>query len=149
MSQKTTLPKVDEIQKNWWIVDASGQILGRVASQVATLLIGKHKPFFTPHLEVGDNVIIVNAEKITVKGTRKLDSKIYYRHSQVMGHLKEETLRRMLLRRPERVLQLAVRRMLPKTPNGRRMLGRLKVYVGPEHPHTAQKPQEFKLRDRI
>lgn len=144
VSTKTFLPKQDEIKKAWWVIDAQDKILGRLATRAAVLLQGKHKPTFTPHLETGDYVVVVNAEKIAVTG-KKLDDKIYYRHSGRLGSLKEQTLRERLDKHPERVIMEAIRRMLPKSRLGRRMLTHLKVYVGSEHPHTAQQPQEFKI----
>lgn len=144
VSTKTYLPKQDEIKKAWWVIDAQDKILGRLATRAAVLLQGKHKPTFTPHLETGDYVVVVNAEKIAVTG-KKLDDKVYYRHSGRLGSLKEQTLGERLEKHPERVILEAVRRMLPKSRLGRKMLTRLKVYVGPEHPHVAQQPAEYKI----
>lgn len=129
--------KAKEIEKDWHVVDATGQSLGRLASQVARLLMGKHKPTYSPHLDVGDYVVVVNAEKVRVTG-KKLTDKTYYRHSGYMGGLKKTTLREMLQRRPTRVVELAVRGMLPHNRLGRKLYRHLKVYAGPDHPHEAQ-----------
>jgi large subunit ribosomal protein L13 len=139
MNPKTYSAKRDELQARWYIIDAEGQVLGRVATQVATILRGKYKPTYTPHLNCGDFVIVVNAAKIAVTGNR-LDQKMYYRHSQYPGGLKQETLRQALQRHPERVIERAVKGMLPKTRLGDDILSRMKVYAGPQHPHQAQKP---------
>lgn len=137
---KTPLPAVNEIERRWFVVDASGQVLGRLATKIATVLRGKHKPQFTPHLDTGDFVVVVNAEKVRLTG-RKLDQKKYYRHSGYMGGLKEFTAKQMLQRKPEEVIRLAVKRMLPKNRLGRKQLKKLKIYAGPEHPHVAQQPK--------
>lgn len=137
---KTAIPKVGEITRDWVIFDAEGQTLGRLATQIAHRLLGKHKVNFTPHLETGDNVVVVNAEKIVVTG-KKLKAKKYYRHSGYWGGLKERTLREMLERKPTEVIEKAVSRMLKRrTRKGRSLMGSLKVYAGPEHPHGAQNP---------
>lgn len=128
------------IDRKWYVVDAAGCTLGRLASEVAAVLRGKNKPIFTPHMDCGDYVIVVNAEKIHVTG-KKLDQKIYYRHSEYVGGMKETTLRELLAKKPERVVELAVKGMLPKGPLGRAMLTKLHVYAGAEHPHAAQKPE--------
>ena len=128
------------IERKWYVVDATGYTLGRLASEVAKVLRGKNKPIFTPHMDCGDYVIVVNADKIHVTG-KKLDQKIYYRHSDYVGGMKEFTLREMMDRKPERVIELAVKGMLPKGPLGRSMMGKLHVYAGPEHEHAAQKPE--------
>lgn len=141
---KTYSAKPEEIVRKWHLVDADGRTLGRLASRIATILRGKDKPIYTPHLDCGDYVIVVNAEKIHVTG-KKLDEKMYYRHSGYPGGLKAFTLREMLERTPERVITLAVKRMLPKNKLGRRMLKKLKVYAGPEHPHGAQNPEALEL----
>ncbi len=141
---KTYSAKPEEIVRKWHLVDADGQTLGRLASRIATILRGKDKPIYTPHLDCGDYVIVVNAEKIHVTG-KKLDEKMYYRHSGYPGGLKAFTLREMLERTPERVITLAVKRMLPKNKLGRRMLKKLKVYAGTEHPHGAQNPEALEL----
>jgi large subunit ribosomal protein L13 len=141
---KTYSAKPEEIVRRWYLVDADGRTLGRLASRIATILRGKDKPIYTPHLDCGDYVIVVNAEKIHVTG-KKLDEKMYYRHSGYPGGLKAFTLREMLERTPERVITLAVKRMLPKNKLGRHMLKKLKVYAGPEHPHGAQNPEALEL----
>ena len=129
-----------KVERKWYVVDATGYTLGRLASEVAKVLRGKNKPIFTPHIDTGDYVIIVNAEKIKVTG-KKLDQKIYYHHSDYVGGMKETTLREMLAKKPEKVVELAVKGMLPKGPLGREMFTNLHVYAGAEHPHTAQKPE--------
>ena len=129
-----------KVERKWYVVDATGYTLGRLASEVAKVLRGKNKPIFTPHIDTGDYVIIVNAEKIKVTG-KKLDQKIYYHHSDYVGGMKETTLREMLAKKPEKVVELAVKGMLPKGPLGREMFAKLHVYAGAEHPHTAQKPE--------
>ena len=128
------------IERKWYVVDASGYTLGRLASEVAKILRGKNKPIFTPHIDTGDYVIIVNADKVKVTG-RKLDQKIYYHHSEYVGGMKETTLRVMMAKKPEKVVELAVKGMLPKGPLGRQMYTKLHVYAGPEHNHQAQKPE--------
>ena len=142
--RKTYSAKAEEIERTWYVVDAEGKTLGRLATEVARILRGKHKPIYTPHVDTGDFVIIVNAEKIRVTGKR-LDQKMYYRHSGYMGGLKETSLRTMLDKHPERVLQLAVKGMMPKNRLGRKMYKKLKVYAAPDHPHGAQKPQPLEL----
>lgn len=129
-----------KVERKWYVVDATGYTLGRLASEVAKVLRGKNKPIFTPHIDTGDYVIIVNAEKIKVTG-KKLDQKIYYHHSDYVGGMKETTLREMLAKKPEKVVELAVKGMLPKGPLGREMYTKLFVYAGPEHKHQAQKPE--------
>ncbi|NOZ28005.1 MAG: 50S ribosomal protein L13 [Chloroflexi bacterium] len=141
---KTYSAKPNEIEREWYVVDATGKTLGRLASEIAKILRGKHKPIYTPHVDCGDFVIVVNADKIRVTG-RKLDQKIYYRHSGYPGGLKSIPLRDQLARHPERVIQLAVRGMLPKNRLGRRMIKKLKVYASPEHPHQAQQPKPLEL----
>lgn len=138
--QTTFMANPDKIERKWYVVDAEGCTLGRLASQVASVLRGKNKPQFTPHEDTGDYVIVVNADKVKVTG-RKLDQKIYYRHSEYVGGMKETTLREMLAKKPERVVELAVKGMLPKGPLGRTMYKKLFVYAGPEHKHAAQKPE--------
>ena len=130
----------DKIERKWYVVDADGQTLGRLASEIAKVLRGKNKPIYTPHIDTGDYVIVVNADKVKVTG-KKLDQKIYYRHSDYVGGMKEFTLREMMDRKPERVIELAVKGMLPKGPLGRAMIKKLHVYAGPEHNHAAQKPE--------
>ena len=134
------------IERKWYVVDATGYTLGRLASEVAKVLRGKNKPIFTPHMDCGDYVIIVNAEKVKVTG-KKLDQKIYYHHSQYVGGMKETTLREMMAKKPEKVVKLAVKGMLPKGPLGKSMMKKLHVYAGPEHEQAAQKPEvlEFKF----
>ena len=130
----------DKIERKWYVVDADGCTLGRLASGVASVLRGKNKPQFTPHVDTGDYVIIVNADKIKVTG-KKLNQKIYYNHSDYVGGMRETTLKEMLAKKPERVIELAVKGMLPKGPLGRSMYTKLFVYAGPEHKHEAQKPE--------
>ena len=130
----------DKVERKWYVVDADGQTLGRLASEVAKVLRGKNKPIYTPHIDTGDYVIVVNADKIKVTG-KKLDQKIYYRHSDYVGGMKETTLREMMAKKPEMVVELAVKGMLPKGPLGRTMYKKLFVYAGPEHKHEAQKPE--------
>ncbi|KAI4450149.1 50S ribosomal protein L13 [Eubacterium plexicaudatum ASF492] len=137
---KTFMASPDTIDRKWYVVDAEGKTLGRLASEIAKVLRGKHKPIFTPHMDTGDYVVVVNAEKITVSG-KKLDQKIYYKHSGYVGGMKETTLKDMLKKHPERVVEYAVKGMLPKGPLGRQMYRKLFVYVGPDHKHAAQKPE--------
>ena len=137
---KSFMASPSTIERKWYVVDATGYTLGRLSSEVAKILRGKHKPIFTPHIDTGDYVIIVNAQNIKVTG-KKLDQKIYYRHSEYVGGMKETTLRELLAKKPERVVELAVKGMLPKGPLGRAMLTKLHVYAGAEHPHAAQKPE--------
>ncbi len=128
------------IDRKWYVVDAEGMTLGRLASEVAKVLRGKNKPIFTPHMDTGDYVIVVNAEKVKVTG-KKLDQKVYYHHSGYVGGLKEVTLKEKMAKKPEQVIELAVKGMLPKGPLGRQMYRKLFVYAGPEHNHAAQKPE--------
>jgi large subunit ribosomal protein L13 len=144
---KTWNAKPGEVVRKWYVVDAEGQTLGRLATQIADALRGKRKPVYTPHVDVGDFVVVVNAEKISVTGT-KLQDKMYYRHSGYPGGLKKRTLNDMLERRPEEVIRLAVRGMLPKNRLARKQLTKLKIYAGPEHPHEAQKPQKLEITTR-
>ncbi len=137
---KTFMANPATIDRKWCVVDATDMTLGRLASEVAKVLRGKNKPEFTPHVDTGDNVIVINAEKISVTG-KKLDQKVYYRHSEYVGGLKETTLREMLAKKPEQVIELAVKGMLPKGPLGRQMFTKLHVYAGSEHKHEAQKPE--------
>ena len=132
------------VERKWYVVDAEGKTLGRLASEVANVLRGKNKPTYTPHIDTGDYVIVVNAEKIQVTG-KKLDQKIYYHHSEYVGGMKEATLREMMQKKPEFVITHAVKGMLPKGPLGRQMLKKLHVYAGPEHNHAAQKPETFDI----
>ena len=137
---QTYMANPDKIERKWYVVDADGCTLGRLASGVASVLSGKNKPQFTPHVDTGDYVIIVNADKIKVTG-KKLEQKIYYNHSDYVGVMRETTLKEMLAKKPERVIELAVKGMLPKGPLGRSMYTKLFVYAGPEHKHEAQKPE--------
>ena len=137
---KTYMANPDKIERKWYVVDAEGQTLGRLAAEVAKVLRGKNKPEFTPHIDTGDNVIVINAEKIKVTG-KKLDQKVYYHHSDYVGGMKETTLREMMAKKPEQVIELAVKGMLPKGPLGRTMIKKLHVYAGAEHAHKAQKPE--------
>ena len=137
---KTFMPSGLNIERKWYVVDAEGQTLGRLAAEVAAVLRGKNKPTFTPFLDMGDNVIIVNASKVKLTG-RKLDQKIYYNHSDYPGGMRETTLREMMAKTPEEVIRLAVKGMLPKAALGRQMIKKLHVYAGPEHQQQAQKPE--------
>ena len=137
---KTYMANPDKIERKWYVVDAEGQTLGRLAAEVAKVLRGKNKPEFTPHIDTGDNVIVINAEKIKVTG-KKLDQKVYYHHSDYVGGMKETTLREMMAKKPEQVIELAVKGMLPKGPLGRTMIKKLHVYAGAEHAHQGQKPE--------
>lgn len=141
---KTIWTKEEDVVRQWYVVDAEGQTLGRLASQIATVLRGKHKPTYNPSVDTGDFVIVVNAEKIHTTG-RRLDQKKYYRHSGYMGGLSEVTLREQLEKNPDRVITSAVKGMLPKNVLGRKMLRKLKVYAGPEHPHHAQQPEALEF----
>ena len=132
------------VERKWYVVDAEGKTLGRLASEVANVLRGKNKPTYTPHIDTGDYVIVVNAEKIQVTG-KKLDQKIYYHHSDYVGGMKETTLKEMMEKKPERVIELAVKGMLPKGPLGRQMFTKLHVYAGPDHEQAAQKPEVLKF----
>ena len=137
---QTYMANPDKIERKWYVVDAEGCTLGRLASGVASVLRGKNKPQFTPHVDTGDYVIVVNADKIKVTG-KKMDQKIYYNHSDYVGGMKETTLKEMMTKKPEKVVELAVKGMLPKGPLGREMYTKLFVYAGPEHKHAAQKPE--------
>ncbi len=139
---KTYMPSAKDIERKWYVVDATNKTLGRLAAEVAKVLRGKNKPTYTPFLDMGDCVIVVNADKIKVTG-KKLDQKIYYHHSDYVGGMKEESLRDKLANSPTEVIELAVKGMLPKGPLGRQMYTKLHVYAGAEHPHTAQKPEEL------
>ncbi len=139
---RTYIPKKDDIVRKWWLIDAEGKTLGRLAKEVAVLLRGKNKKVFTPFLDTGDFVIVVNAEKVMVTG-KKLEEKIYRSHSGYLGNLKELTLKEMLKRHPEKVVQDAVWGMLPKNRLGRKLYRKLKVYRGPDYPHQAQKPKAY------
>ena len=142
---KTFMASPATIERKWYVVDAQGQTLGRLASEVAKVLRGKNKPIYTPHIDTGDYVIVVNADKIKVTG-KKLDQKVYYHHSDYVGGMKETTLKEMLANKPERVIELAVKGMLPKGPLGRQMIKKLYVYAGPEHKQQAQKPEVLEIK---
>ena len=138
----TYMASPDKVDRKWYVIDADGMVLGRLASETAKVLRGKNKPQYTPHIDTGDYVIIVNAEKIKVTG-KKLDQKVYYHHSDYVGGMKETTLREMLAKKPEKGVKLAVKGMLPKGPLGRQMIKKLHVYTGPEHKHQAQQPEQL------
>lgn len=137
---KTYMPSASSVERKWYVVDASQYTLGRLTSQVAAVLRGKNKPEYTPNLDLGDYVIVINAERVKLTG-KKLDQKIYYNHSEYVGGMKETTLREMMAKKPEQVIEHAVKGMLPKGPLGREMYTKLHVYAGPEHEHAAQKPE--------
>ena len=137
---KTYMANPDKIERKWYVVDAEGATLGRLASEIAKVLRGKNKPIFTPHMDCGDYVIVVNAEKVKVTG-KKLQQKVYYNHSDYVGGMRETTLAELLAKKPEKVIELAVKGMLPKGPMGRDMIKKLHVYAGPEHANQAQKPE--------
>ena len=141
---KTYMAKGEDLQRNWYVVDAEGLVLGRLSTQVAAILRGKHKPIFTPHVDTGDHVIIVNADKVVLTG-KKLDQKKYIRHSGYPGGLKETSYRTLMQVKPELAVYESIRRMMPKGPLGRQMLTKLRIYKGPEHEHAAQKPQKLDL----
>jgi large subunit ribosomal protein L13 len=141
---KTYTPKVQDVQRRWWVVDAQDQVLGRLATRIAMILRGKHKPMFTPHLDTGDFVIVVNAEKVRLTGTKATD-KAYFRHSGYMGGERFIPITTMLEKHPERVVELAVKGMMPKNNLGRLMRRKLKVYAGAEHPHAAQQPEVLEI----
>ena len=141
---KTYTPKANEVERSWWVVDAEGKTLGRLATKIASILRGKHKPMFTPHLDVGDYVVVVNANKIELTGN-KADQKTYFRHSGYMGGEKHIPFRRMIEKHPDRVIELAVKGMLPKNTLGRHMRHKLKVYAGAKHPHHGQQPQKLEI----
>ena len=142
---QTYMANPDKIERKWYVVDAEGCTLGRLASGVASVLRGKNKPQFTPHVDTGDYVIVVNADKIKVTG-KKLEQKIYYNHSDYVGGMKETTLKEMLAKKPEKVIELAVKGMLPKGPLGRSMMTKLHVYAGPDHEQAAQKPEALEIK---
>ena len=144
---QTYMANPDKIERKWYVVDAADQTLGRLSSEIAKVLRGKNKPTYTPHIDTGDYVIVINADKIKVSG-KKLDQKIYYHHSDYVGGMKETTLKEMLAKKPENVITLAVKGMLPKGPLGRSMLKKLHVYAGPEHNHAAQKPEVLEIAKR-
>lgn len=141
---KTFTPRKNDIELRWWIVDAEGKALGRLATEVARILRGKHKPMFTPHLDTGDNVIVLNASKVMLTG-RKAEQKTYFRHSGYMGHEKHIPFRTMIEKQPEKVIELAVRGMLPKNALGKQLRAKLRVYPGVEHPHQGQSPQTLEI----
>lgn len=141
---KSFMANPSTVERKWYVVDAEGKTLGRLASEVAKVLRGKNKPIYTPHIDTGDYVIIVNAEKVNTTG-KKLDQKIYYHHSEYVGGMKEATLKEVMAKKPEFVITHAVKGMLPKGPLGREMLKKLHVYAGPEHKHTAQKPEVLEV----
>ena len=140
----TYMANPDKVERKWYVVDADGMVLGRLASEVAKVLRGKNKPIFTPHADTGDYVVIVNAAKVKITG-KKLSQKIYYNHSDYVGGMRETTLAEMMAKKPEKVVELAVRGMRPKGPLGRSMLKKLHVYAGPDHAQQAQKPEELKF----
>ncbi|MEX1367337.1 MAG: 50S ribosomal protein L13 [Nannocystaceae bacterium] len=140
----TSYPKPADIQRKWWVIDLEGATLGRAATQIATLLRGKHKPIFTPHLDAGDFVVVVNAEKVHLTG-RKLDQKMYHRFTGFIGNMKSATAREVLAKKPEEVIKQAVKRMLPRNSLGRSTFKKLKVYAGTDHPHMAQNPEAYEL----
>ena len=141
---KTFMASPATIERKWYVVDAEGKTLGRLASEVAKVLRGKNKAIFTPHIDTGDYVIVVNADKVKVTG-KKMDQKVYYNHSDFVGGMKETNLKEMMATKPEKVVEIAVKGMLPKGPLGRQMLTKLHVYAGAEHPHAAQKPEVLKF----
>ena len=146
MEHSTYMAKPSEITRQWYVVDAEGKTLGRLASQVAAVLRGKHKPTYTPFMDTGDHVIVINAEKVRLTG-KKPEKKVYYRHTGYLGGLKSTSFARMMSIHPERVVEMAVKGMLPKNSLGRDMFRKLKVYRGPEHPHAAQKPQPLTIAE--
>ena len=145
MKKYTYSAKTSDRENNWWIVDAQDAVLGRLATAIASRLRGKHNPLYTPHVDCGDSVIVINADKVVLTG-RKLDQKNYYRHSGYMGGLKSITARKLLEKRPEDLVRFAVRGMLPKNRLGRKIIKNLKVYAGSEHPHDAQQPQVLDIK---
>lgn len=144
MSSRTYSPKAGEVERRWYVVDAAGATLGRLSTQIATVLTGKNKPQYAPHIDTGDFVVVVNAEKTVLTGNKELD-KMYYRHSTYPGGLKEENAASLRARRPEQLIEKSVWGMLPKNKMGRAQLKKLKVYAGPNHPHEAQQPEELSL----
>ena len=144
---KTYMANPDKIERKWYVVDAEGQTLGRLSAEIAKVLRGKNKPVFTPHIDTGDYVVVVNAAKVKVTG-KKLDQKVYYHHSDYVGGMKETTLKEMLQKKPEYVIRHAVKGMLPKGPLGREMMTKLHVYAGAEHPHAAQKPEVLEISEK-
>lgn len=145
MKKYTTFAKNEDNENKWWVVDADGAVLGRLASQVAATLRGKNSPLYTPHADAGDSVVVINAEKIVLTG-RKWEQKTYYRHSGYIGGLKSITARKLIEKRPEDVIRFAVKGMLPKNSLGRKLFKKLKVYAGDQHPHDAQTPEPMKIQ---
>ena len=143
---KTYTPKASEIQRDWYVVDAEGMILGRLATEVARVLRGKHKPTFSPHLDTGDHVIVINADKVVMSGSSKADDKRVWRHSGYPGGIKSQSYAELLERKPAEAVRGTIRGMLPKGPLGRQQVKKLKVYAGPEHPHTAQSPTPLEIK---
>jgi large subunit ribosomal protein L13 len=141
---KTYVAREQEVDKKWYVVDAENKVLGRLATQIAVRLRGKHKPLYTPHADTGDFIVVVNAKKVTLTGS-KWDRKMYYRHSGYVGGLKQISARKLLEKKPEEVIRYAVKGMLPKNSLGRRQIKKLKIYAGPEHPHQAQKPEKLEI----
>lgn len=141
---KTYTPKASDIHRKWWLVDAEGKVLGRLASEIAKILRGKHKPTFTPHMDMGDHVVVINADKVRLTG-RKLEQKTYFRHSGYVGSERHIPVKELLEKHPERVIELAVKGMMPKNNLGRLMRKKLRVYAGPEHPHEGQQPQPLEV----
>jgi len=145
MLAKTYMAKTGEVQAKWYLVDATDKVVGRLATKIATILQGKHRPEYTPHVDTGEFIVIINAEKVKMTGNSKLSQRVYKRYSDYPGGQKVTTAETMLEKHPERIIQEAVRRMLPKTTLGRAMFSKLKVFVGPEHTHQAQKPEALEL----
>jgi large subunit ribosomal protein L13 len=141
---KTFVAKEQEVEKRWYLVDAQDKVLGRLATQIAVRLRGKHKPIFTPHADTGDFIVVINADKVSLTG-KKWDKKFYYRHTGYMGGLKQISAKKLLEKKPEHVLRFAVRGMLPKNSLGRRQLKKLKIYAGSDHPHEAQQPEKLEI----
>ena len=142
---KTTISaKPESVERDWYVVDASGKTLGRLATEIARHLRGKHKPIYTPHVDTGDYVVVVNAEKVQVTGSKRTD-KIYYHHTEYPGGIKEISFEKLMVKKPQQAIEKAVKGMMPRNPLGRAMLRKLKVYAGPEHPHAAQQPKELAL----
>ena len=145
---KTYMAKPGEVVQRWWLVDASDKMVGRLASDLATVLMGKHRPTYTPHVDTGDFIVVINAEKVKVTGNKGQD-KMYYRHSEFPGGIKEMSFDKMIVKKPEEVIELAVKGMLPKNPLGREMFRKLKVYKGTDHPHVAQQPIVLNLDHQV
>lgn len=143
---KTFSAKGHEVKRDWYVVDASDKVLGRLATEIARRLRGKHKAEYTPHVDTGDYIVVINAEKVTVTG-RKYDDKMYYRHTGHPGGIKSDSFAKLQARNPARIIELAVKGMLPKNPLGREMYRKLKIYVGSEHPHTAQQPKQLEIEE--